>query len=76
MQIIGVHLPLDGSHSIFVGRSIAEARLHSRTQQEHGIAGNVVVSAILALSGRLASELAAEQYESIFQQPCACANRQ
>ena len=61
MQVGGVHRALDGTQTIFVGRTIGVARLDSGAGQPHRVTGDVVIAAVGSLGGRLAAEFAAEE---------------
>ena len=68
MQVVDVHLLLDGVVAVIVGGAVLDARLDPAAGHPHGEAFGVVVAAVLPLGGRGPAELAAPEDERVVEQ--------
>ncbi len=68
MQIVNVHFVFDGVVAVLVGGTISMTPLDPAAGHPHREPVGIVVTAIVALGCRCASELASPQHERVFQQ--------
>ena len=68
MQVVKMHLVLDGVVAVVVRCAIDKSGLHAATRHPHGEGFGIMIPAIGSLRGGCATKLAAPKHERILQQ--------